>query len=295
MESLKEHIKEKKPNLSRSSILTYSSILKNLYKKVYGDDETIDINKFEDTDRILDFLKDIPPNKRKTILSSLVIITDKKPYRDLMLEDVREYNQEIHKQEKTPEQQEAWVNTNQVREIMSRKKANADLLYKKKDHTVADLQEIQNYIILCLLGGVYIPPRRSKDYTEFKIKNIDQEKNNYMTKTELIFNTYKTAKTYGQQTIPLPKELKSILTKWIKLNPTEYLLFDSQLNKLTSVKLNQRLNKIFGEKKVGVNQLRHTFLTDKYEHTIAQKNDIKDTMEDMGSSSNMLDTYVKKN
>ena len=147
---------------------------------------------------------------------------------------------------------------------------------------------------MCLLGGVYIPPRRSKDYVDFKIKNIDKTKDNYLEKNKLVFNSYKTAKTYGQQVVDIPVQLKNILTKWIKINPTDYLLFDSNMNKLSSVKLNQRLNKIFGEKKVGVNQLRHTYLTDKYLHTIAQKDEIKETMGEMGSSSNMLDTYVKK-
>ena len=293
MEVVKNYVKAKKPSLSASSITTYSSILKNLYKKVFGDGD-IDMEKFNQTDKVLEYLKNVPPNKRKTILSSLVIITDKKAYRDLMLEDVRDYNKEIHKQEKTEEQKESWVNTNQVKDILNELKTNTDLLYKKKNLNLGDLQEIQSYIIMCLLGGVYIPPRRSKDYVDFKIKNIDKSKDNYLDKNKMVFNSYKTAKTYGQQVVDIPVQLKNILAKWIKINPTEYLLFDSNMNKLSSVKLNQRLNKIFGEKKVGVNQLRHTYLTDKYSHTIAQKDDIKDTMGEMGSSANMLETYVKK-
>lgn len=293
MEVVKNYVKSKKPSLSQSSITTYASILKNLFKKVFGDGE-IDMEKFNDTSKVLDYLKNVPPNKRKTILSSLVIITDKKPYRDLMLEDVRDYNKEIHKQEKTEEQKESWVNTNQVKDILNELKTNTDLLYKKKTLTLGDLQDIQSYIIMCLLGGVYIPPRRSKDYVDFKTKSIDKSKDNFLEKNKMIFNSYKTAKTYGQQVVDIPIQLKNILQKWIKVNPTEYLLFDSNMNKLSSVKLNQRLNKIFGEKKVGVNQLRHTYLTDKYAHTIAQKSDIKETMGEMGSSANMLETYVKK-
>lgn len=293
MEVVKNYIKEKKPTLSTSSITTYASILKNLYKKVFGDGE-IDMEKFNQSDKVLDYLKNVPANKRKTILSSLVVITDKKPYRDLMLEDVRDYNKEIHKQEKTEEQKESWVNANQVKDILNELKTNSDLLYKKKNLTLGDLQEIQSYIIMCLLGGVYIPPRRSKDFVDFKIKNIDKTKHNYLDKNKMVFNSYKTAKTYGQQVVEIPVQLKNILAKWIKINPTEYLLFDSNMNKLSSVKLNQRLNKIFGEKKVGVNQLRHTYLTDKYAHTIQQKDEIKETMGEMGSSSNMLETYVKK-
>jgi integrase len=293
MDSLKEHLHTKRPTLSKSSLTTYSSILKNLYIKVFGSNE-IDLKKFDETEKILAFLKDVPPNKRKTILSSLVIITDKKPYRDLMLEDVRDYNKEIHKQEKTPEQEASWVSTNQVKDIWEALKKDAELLYKKKTLKPADLQQIQSYIIISLLGGIFIPPRRSKDYVDFMIKDINKTDDNFLEKNKMIFNSYKTAKTYGQQTIEIPKQLQSILKKWISVNPTKSLLFDANMNPLSSVKLNQRLNKIFDEKKVSVNQLRHTYLTNKFGHTIEQKNSVANTMSEMGSSSNMLDTYVKK-
>ena len=293
MQEIKDHIKKCRPSLSASSITTYASILKNLFIKVF-DSSTIDFKKFDDTDKVINFLKDMPPNRRKTILSALVIVTDKKAYRDLMLEDVRAYNIEIHKQVKTSEQQDSWVNTNQVKEIFDELKANADLLYKKKNLTQSDLQSIQSFIIIACLGGIFIPPRRSKDYVDFMIRDVDKTKDNYLDKNKMVFNSYKTAKTYGQQTVDIPPPLKKILTKWISVNPTNELLFDSNMNKLSSVKLNQRLNKIFGEKKVGVNQLRHTYLTDKYGHTIEQKAKIDNTMTEMGSSASMLENYVKK-
>lgn len=293
MVSLTEYLHSKRPTLSKSSLCTYSSILKNLYIKVFGTEE-IDFKKFDECDKVLEFLKNIPPNKRKTILSSLVIITDKKPYRDLMLEDVRDYNKEIHKQEKTPEQEASWVTTNQVQEIWENLKKDAELLYKKKNLKPLDLQQIQSYVILSLLGGIFIPPRRSKDYVDFVIKDFDKDKDNYLEKNKMIFNSYKTAKTYGQQIVELPKTLQLIIKKWFMVNPTKYLLFDANMNQLSSVKLNQRLNKIFDEKKVSVNQLRHTYLTNKFAHTIDQKNEIDNTMSEMGSSANMLDTYVKK-
>ena len=66
------------------------------------------------------------------------------------------------------------------------------------------------------------------------------------------------------------------------------------MNPLTSVKLNQRLNKLFDGKKVGVNALRHTYLTDKYADTMEQKKKIDKDMTEMGSSANMLTTYVKE-
>ena len=291
MDNIKKHIAEKRPALSKSSLTTYASILKNLYAKIWGGGVT-ELDKFEDTDKVIDFLKDVPPNRRKTILSSLVIITDKKPYRELMMNDVKDYNADIQKQEKTEAQQESWVNTTDVRAIYDDLKKNADLLYKKKGLTPADLQQIQNYIIVSVLGGIYVPPRRSKDFVDFKIKGVDTTKDNFLDKNKMVFNSYKTAKTYGQQVVDIPIQLKNILNKWIKINPTEYLLFDVNMNQLSSVKLNQRLNKIF-DKKVGVNQLRHTFLTDKYKKTSQESKALANDMTEMGSSKSMADTYIK--
>lgn len=293
MDKIKDYIHTKRPTLSKSSIITYASILKNLYLKVFKDDD-MNLGKFDNSEPVLTFLKDMPPNRRKTILSALVIITDKKAYRDLMAEDVRDYNKDIHKQEKTPQQEASWVETNQVKEVCDDLKKVADLLYKKKQLSSADLQQIQNYIIMCVLGGSYISPRRSKDYVDFKIKNVDKEKDNYIEKGKFVFNSYKTAKTYGKQEVDIPTQLRNIINKWIKTNPTEYLLFDANGGKLSAVKLNQRINKIFDGRKVSVNALRHTFLTDKFGDTIAKKAQVADTMKDMGSSSSMLDVYVKK-
>ena len=292
MDSIKKHIADKRPSLSKSSITTYASILKNLYSKIWGSG-VADLNKFDDSDKVLDFLKDIPPNRRKTILSSLVIITDKKPYRDLMMTDVRDYNANIQKQEKTDTQETNWVNTTDIKIIYDDLKQNAELLYKKKTLTPSDLQQIQNYIIVSVLGGIYVPPRRSKDFVDFKIKNISKTDDNFLEKNKMVFNSYKTAKTYGQQTMDIPIQLKNILNKWIKINPTEFLLFDVNMNKLSSVKLNQRFNKIFGNRHISVNNLRHSYLTDKYKKTSQENKALATDMEAMGSSQAMAPIYIK--
>jgi len=166
-------------------------------------------------------------------------------------------------------------------------------LYKKKNLSNTDLQLIQQFIIMAVLGGLFIPPRRSKDFTDFKIKNIDKEKDNYFEKNKFIFNSYKTAKFYGKQVVDLPKPLCAIMRKWIKNNPTEFLFFDNKGNQLSNVNLNQRLNKLF-EKKVSVNQLRHTFMSDKYKNMIEEKKEMDDDFKKMGSSSSQFANYVKK-
>jgi hypothetical protein len=293
LENIKEQIIKNKPNISKSSITTYLSILKNLYINVFKDDK-FDMDKFDNADKILSSLKDLEPNKRKTILAALVVITDNKKYRDQMMKDIEEYKSNESKQLKSDKQTDSWVDTSEIDEIFKVMEQVVKHLYKKKELSMIDLQEIQNYIILCVLSGRYIPPRRSKDYVDFKIKDIDQEKDNYISKKSMVFNSYKTAKTYQRQELPIPADLMKILNKWIKVNPTDFLFFDSNGKKLTNVKLTQRLNKIFG-KKASVNQLRHTYLSNKYQDTIKLNQEMDEDMKAMGSSRSQEKIYIKEN
>lgn len=293
--SLKEYIKEKRSTLSDSSVITYFSILKSLYKKVFGDGE-IDVKKFEDSSKILNYLKDLEPNKRKTIMSALVVICeDAKPYRAQMMTDINETSAQTAKQEKTASQEEHWISQDALRTKFAELQTDAMHTYKKKSITMQDLQKIQDFIIIALFH--LIPPRRAQDYTEFKIKNIDRQKDNYLDERtdDFVFTKYKTAKFYGEQRLPIGKDLKKIVKKWISVNPTEYLLFDSNGGKLSTIKLNQRLNRIFGsDKGMSVNALRHSFLSDKYQDSIKMKEEMDKDMKAMGSSLAQATTYINK-
>ncbi len=297
--SLKDYLKEKRKTLSDSSLTTYSSLLKSLYKRIW--DGEVEPKKFKETKKVLAALKDVPPNKRKTTLSALVIATGEDAYRDLMMNDIKEYNNTISRQEKSEAQERNWVTQEEVKEKYRELQKRADKLFKKGNLSSSEVQEIQNYIILALLSGVHIAVRRSKDFVDFKIRNVDEDRDNYVSKNgkELVFNSYKTAKHYGTQRIALPTKLRNVLKKWMTVNDSDYLLVDTKMNPLTgdagnstngAVKLNQRLEKIFG-KKVGVNGLRHSILTEKFG---PQDEEMKKTMKEMGTSPDQLTTYVKK-
>lgn len=290
--NIKEELKNLRPNLSEGSLKTYSSILRNLHKKVFENQE-IEKSNFNKCDEILEHLRDVPANKRKTILSALVVLTDKNEYREVMNGDVSDYNKEIQKQEKTETQRENWITTDEVREVFNRLENDAKILFKKSNRTNSDEQQIQNYIIVALLGGLFIPPRRSLDYCAMKIRNINKDEDNYINKNKFIFNKYKTAKTYGKQELEIPQQLKNILNRWIAINTSDYLLRDKNGNNMTSTKLNQYMNRIFGGKKIAVNAMRHTYLTDKYKKTSEENKQLANDMSAMGSSSNMADTYIK--
>jgi len=139
-----------------------------------------------------------------------------------------------------------------------------------------------------------IEPRRLQDFTKMKIKNfkITDQSINFIKNQQFIFNIYKTAKSTGQQQILIPDNLYKILQQWIKINPTEYLLFDNNKNPLREIQLNQRLNKILGSGQ-SVTSLRHTFLTDNYKSTIQKYKQMETSMVKMGSSIAQKYYYVK--
>lgn len=294
---IKTTLQTNRPTLKDKSLQAYTSTLKALYKKVYPDDLKVDVDKFSNNQQeFLTFLKNIPYNKRKSILSALVVIcgeNDCEAYRDLMKKDIEEYEQNELNQEKSETQQKNWVTQEEIKKVFDFYKTEADKLFKLKELASGQFQTLQNFIILCLLSGQEgFPPRRALDYTEMKIRNFNKNEDNIFNGKEFVFNVYKTAKKYNTQEFTVPKMLGIILKKWTKVNPYDYLLVDRSGAKLTPVKLNQRLNKIFG-KNVGVNILRHSYLT---EHTNSVKDlrEIYERAQEMGHSVNQALLYIKK-
>jgi hypothetical protein len=290
--SVAEAIKQARPTLSGSSIKTYSSVLTSLHKKVFGPGE-IHLEDFDDAKRILEFLKSKPASSRKSTLASLVVLTGNPLYKEAMSSDIETYNSEIAKQVASPAQKAAEISPAEIHHVFEKLMDEASGLYTKKHQTISDLLAIEDAVILALLGGEYIAPRRSLDYCAMKIKNVNTTTDNYINKGNLCFSVYKTAKCYGLQEVAIPKELQAILKKWIKVNPTEWLLFDSRLQPLTSVKLNQRFQKIFGGRRISVNALRHSYLSSRFTNYSKEQKEVAKTMSDMGSSPAVLNNYVK--
>ncbi len=285
----KSKLKEKRENLSDSTLKTYNSVLKNLWKKAFGSDE-FTMSKLDKVSNVKPELEKLNIATRKTTLSALYVLTGNEDYRKLMMEDIEKVNSENSKQEMNEKQKNAYVSQEDLHNKLLEMEKEVKYMYKTKMY---DLSKIQDYIILCLLSGKYIPPRRALDYTSFKIDDIDHDKDNYFNKNKFYFNTYKNSNKKGQQVIDVPKDLAAIIKKWIAINPTEYLLFDRNLNPMSSVKLNQKIERIFG-KKVGINTFRHSYMSDKYKDMIDLKKNMDNDFEKMGSSSAQQTVYIQK-
>jgi hypothetical protein len=182
-----------------------------------------------------------------------------------MIGDIETHTQNMKSNTKSEKQEKNWITVEEIAEKVDEYKKYFDLLSKKSSLPMNKLQTCQDYILLCLTTGYYMPPRRSLDWSEMLIDNFDETEDNVYHDGRFMFNVYKTVKKFGPQLLEPPDALREILDKWVSMNPgSDYLLFDRNLNKLTPVKICQRLNKIFG-KNVSVSMLRHVFITTEFD------------------------------
>lgn len=291
MNDIIEIVKKNRPHLNSNSLKTYKSILKNIYDKCF-DDKEYKMENFNKDESILTHLKDMPYNKRKTVLASLSVLTDNKNYNIQMIKDIHEYNENEIKQEKTPQQQENMIEPEEVEKIFNTLGEHAKIILKKDKLTSSDLNEVMKWVMVALTGGIFQAPRRSIDFGNMKWKNYDPEIDNYVDiKNGLfVFQNYKTAKEYSRQQNEISKPLKIILNKWFKVCDCNYVLFDNKKQPLTSPQMTHRLNEIFG-RKISTSMLRHIYATKKFGNINLKE--LAETATEMGNSPLQLLKYVK--
>lgn len=284
-----------KKNLSDNSLKTYKNQLKTLFKSIWKNEEFNYKNFFDNVDDVIKYLKSIDNiNTRKTKAAALVILTMDKDkvvnkYRDLMKEDLEKYNNDIKKNKMTDKQKENWLKMEDINKIFNKMRKETKKYWNEKKLNKDEFNELQRFIILSCY--VLIPPRRLKDYLNFKIKNFDLKKDNYLDKKnkEFVFNSYKTAKFHGQERVKIPSILQKILIKWMDKNNNDFLLVDFYNNQLKPSALTKILNSIFN-KKISVNMLRHIYITEKISPKIKE---LEEVAKDMGHTTNEQKNYVK--
>jgi integrase len=297
MDNVKKVIKENRPKIADSSLKTYTSIVSNLYKKVAKNDKLEGALDFftKNVKEVMAFLKDVPPARRKTTLASLVVFTEKNEkaadqYRKQMLDDKGVYDDDQKDQKMSETQKENWVSQDELKKLYDQMDKENRPLLGRESLKEREFQQLQNFVILALYH--LQPPRRLKDYTEMKLRAVDESKDNFIKKDKLVFNAYKTAKTHGREEVGLKPKLKFILGKWKNLNPHDYMLVSVSGKKLSSSQLQQRLNQILG-KKASVNILRHSFLSEKYKDLPGVR-ELEERAADMGHTVEQALLYVKR-
>jgi integrase len=286
---LTKFLKEKRPKLTENSLKSYTSLLWTLNKNLFDEDK-LNIEDLEDTEKVIDYIKTKPLSSYKTILAALYVLTDIEIYRELMMDKIKEYKDDKDKNEMNEKQKKEYMTQEEILTKYKELEEVAKKLYKKRKdkRTDEDKQKIQEYIIMALMSGIFMQPRRLLDFTEIKINNIDKEKDNWIDfkKKKMHYNVYKNSGTKGEDIIDLPDELAKILKKWIRINNNDYLLVNTEGNKLSNVTLHSRLKNITG---TGGNMFRHSFLTEKYQGVL----ELKDNMKKMGSSIANINAYIQ--
>ena len=269
---LQEKLKENRPNLSTSSVKTYISILSNLYKRSNGEGNVEWFIK--ENNNILKYLDDKNDQTQKTTLSALFILTNLKEYQTVMNTIMKKVNDDYKNQKMNEKQKDNWISIDEMKEKYKVLSAVANLMLNKKK--ILNENVMMEFLLMSFLGGVLIPPRRSLDYSEMKIRNYD----------------VKTVKTYGQQVLDVPKELYNVLKKWIKINTNDYMIYSSNNNKLSCPQITRILNKVFG-KNISTSMLRHIYLTNVYKD-VPQINKMENLANNMAHSVSTAMEYIKR-
>ena len=292
-----------KPDISESSRKLYTFNLLKL-----NDGKPIKDLKFLGNESILEKIKELKPNTRRTyliaIVSSLKGRTEPK-YKKLYTkyyEMLDGLNKELKDNStKSETAKENWIEQTEVESKLDELKSILPEIKDKKKISEDEFNRLTKLVVL----GLYTlqQPRRNKDYTDCMIvKKVPDDKSyNYLdtTKWEWVFNNYKTEKTYKQKVLPVPDALKELLQVYFKYHPQSKEIKkktnDEPIPLLPSVRtspeMTRMLNKIFG-KKIGVSMLRAINLTDKYGDTL--KN-LKKDVADMGTSvDTSINNYIKQ-
>jgi len=295
LDNIANILRENKPLLSDSSIKSYTSSLRSLSRQ---------IGKVLDTPQkyikyqkeILDSMKDANPSSRKTRIAGIISILDtdenqnKKDFRDaigmyrqVMLDDVETLKNKDSSQQMSAKQKENYISWDEVMKIYNQLKKDVAPLWDKYNLKANEFYKLQDFVLLS--SYVLIPPRRSQDFVDMKIRKVNPQVDNYIYKKNdyrLIFNSFKNAKRIGSQGVMLPKTLRDIYNRWSKIQRSDYLFSTYDGRKLTQQKITFYLNRIFGKKKISTSMLRHIFLTHKFGDVDLKE--LQDTTHDMGSS-----------
>ena len=171
--------------------------------------------------------------------------------------------------EKSMKQKDNWITQAEVIKIKENLGNQASKISKKTELNRKEYDILLQNMLLSLY--VNLPPRRASDYALIKYSNEgDDTKFNYYTdKNIMVFNNYKTSKTYGKQEIdvsknkPLLKDMKMYL-KHRKSNAEDFLLVKYNGIAFNAINdITRTLNTIFG-KNISTNMLRNIYVSDKY-------------------------------
>jgi integrase len=288
-----------KKDLSDSSVRTYASILKSMFKVLDLEAPYINRTIKSNFAEIKRYIQKKKPKYQKQLISALLLLVSEVPLIEslsqIMENATKEDQRETEKQQLTSNQKAAWMDWKDIIKRREEMAAEISHLWQKSKLTSSELHKIQDFVILALY--TYNAPRRALDYCAMANGQPTKAFPNGIkkdgSKGYFVFDLYKTAAKYGKQTIQIDSELFKILKQWIEINPCDSLLYSSQCKPLSSSSLTKRLARITHKHGFGVNILRHSYVSDVVLKDTPFVKELKETAEEMGHSSSEHLLYKK--
>ena len=321
MTSLKDKIKNLKPNLKDSSVNLYLTNLKKIYREIEceGRKESIcnfdNLNFLDNYDRVMESLADENVNTKKNRLIAIVVslqATKANPklierYTKEMIELANQSNENYKKQEKSQKQVDNWVEyedlVNLANNMLGRLKKHSIL--SKDELTRAEYNLLQEYVVL----RFYLNHPLRNDIANVRIiqnKDEDDKVNNFLLvdgdEVSLLLNDYKTVKTFGPQEYKIDKKFSKIIKIFLKHNNSGFFITKSNRTEaITPNGITKLLNRLFKrelDKTISTSMLRH--ITSTYDRrndkTLAELEALKKKIEKKylhSDSTNQLYRKIK--
>jgi integrase len=202
-------------------------------------------------------------NTRKSYLSAIFSTYNDdrskipKVLKDAINEEFKLQKEKEDSQELTPEQEENYLAWKDILKVQK----------QLKDKTDKNKTEWLEYIVVSLytltspVRADYAGMIVRKSYRDSK-KNAKKNVFVQTTKPYFVFTDYKTAETYGKVKVPVPKQLAEVITEYFEHlgHVPEYLLGNTYNPVILSNFIRSTFKK-YTNKNVGINLLRHSYLT----------------------------------
>jgi len=318
MEEVLKAIDEKR-NIKPSSLNIYKVNLNKAFN-LSGESGNFNLNFLKDTDNVMEKIKHLKDQTKRTYLASIVVALDAMEfpkdlvefYRERMFEVQKVVNKNYENGGMTQKQKENWVSMNVLRNITKtlHRELKEDNAFDRKDLTKKQRQDFQDWVIASLYTSNDDNPPVRLDYANMKV--ISKEKYEDLAEMErddfnwlvlgkrdmnFVFNDFKTESKYGTKTIKVGRHLKSVLVKWLPHTEMGHFLLTSN-NKnesgLTSNALGQNITRIFRRtgKKITASLIRNIYLSERFPRQ--EIKDKEDITQKMMTSTNVADGVYRK-
>ena len=288
---------------SMASLNQYIQKISKLYSdmsgKIYWD---CDFDFIRNTDKVVKFVN--KKYTKKTSRNMLFISISKilkyldnfekeyKFYSNLSTDVGKEIKEKNGENKVDAEDKENWVSQNEISELYKNLKGNEQL-----------------FVAL----SSFLPPRRLVDYLKLKFirvkdwnnTNLPKDFNYIITNKKkipklIIYNVYKTAKSFGQQRFQIPKQLVNVVKNYIKktgIHSGELFFTTDTGKEFKQSSFSTFISDIFKPtgKHVTMNTLRHSYITEKLNKANVSQNTKKILADKMAHSLSMQSQYIKIN